>query len=134
MGTFRVAVQVSKPYGGELLAMDALVDAGATYCVFPGDALEGLGVAVAENRFFETAGGNVVEFPVGYVAIGLAGKRIITLAVFGPPGVAPRIGTLALEVAGFAPDYDRQVLTPVNALLVSVFGGQADGGIFCGIF
>ena len=131
MGTFSVAVQVSKPYGGEgeSVAMDALVDTGATYCVFPGDLLERLGVAVEENRFFETAGGNVVEFSVGYVAIGLAGKQVITLAIFGPPGVAPRIGALALEVAGLAPDYDRQALTPVNALLVSVFGGLADGGV-----
>lgn len=129
MGTFSVPVQVSKPYGGESVGMNALVDTGVTYCVFPGDALEGLGVAVAENRFFETAGNNVVEFPVGYVTIGLAGKQIITLAVFGPPGVAPRIGALALEVAGLAPDYDRQILTPVNALLVSVFGGRPGGNI-----
>ena len=129
MGTFSVPVQVSKPYSGESVAMDALVDTGTTYCVFPGDMLEGLGIAVAENRFFETAGNHVVEFPVGYVTIGLAGKQIITLAVFGPSGVAPRIGNLALEVAGFAPDYDRQVLTPVNALLVSVFGGWEDSGV-----
>ena len=129
MGTFSVPVQVSKPYGGESVSVDALVDTGATYCVFPGDVLEGLGVASEENRFFDTADNNVVEFPVGYVTIGLAGKQIITLTVFGPPGVSPRIGALALELAGFAPDYDRQILTPVNALLVSVFGGQADGEI-----
>ena len=129
MGNFSVPIQISKPYGGELVAMDALVDTGATYCVFPGDVLESLGIAAAENRFFDIANNNVVEFPVGYVTIGLARKQIITLAVFGPSGISPRIGALALEVAGLAPDYDRQILTPVNALLVSVYGGRADGGV-----
>lgn len=128
MGTFSVTIQVSRPYGSEFRSMDALVDTGASYCVFPGDVLAELGVVVEENRTFELADNRVAELPVGHATIGVAGKQIITLVVFGPEGVSPLLGATALELTGLAVDPLRQLLVPVNALLMSGLNGSLGNG------
>ena len=134
MGTFSVPIEVSRPNGDQFVSIDALVDTGASYCVFPGDVLAGLGVVVEENRTFELADGRVVELPLGYVSIRLAGKQIIAPSVFGPETASPLLGATALEISGLAVDPMRQILVPVNALLMSglngtLGNGASDGGI-----
>ena len=75
MGTFSVQIGVSRPYGTESVSLDALVDTGATYSVFPRDVLISLGVAVEGNRTFELADNRIAELPVGHATISLAGRR-----------------------------------------------------------
>ena len=128
MGTFSVQVEVSRPYGDEFVSIDALVDTGATYSVFPSEMLERIGATVEENRSFELADGRVVELPLGYVAIRLSGKLIIAPAVFGPAATSPLLGATALEISGLAVDPIRQLLVPVNALLMSGLDGNVGNG------
>jgi clan AA aspartic protease len=119
MGTFSVQIEVARPYGDEFVPMEALVDTGATYSVFAGHLLEGMGVASTENSSFELADGRVVELPMGYAAIKVSGKQIIAPVVFGPAGTSPLLGATALEIARLAIDPVRQALVPVNALLMT---------------
>lgn len=128
MGTFSVSIEVARPYGSEFRSMDALVDTGASYCVFPSDVLTNLGVVVEENRTFELADNRVTELPVGHATVRVAGKQVITLVVFGPEGVAPLLGATALELSGLAVDPLRQLLVPVNALLMSGLNGSLGNG------
>ena len=129
MGTFSVAIEVSKPYGEESVSFEALVDTGATYSVFPSNVLDELGVIIDENRTFELADNRVVELPIGHAAISVAGRRIITQVVFGPGEVSPLLGATALEGAGLAVDPMSQILVSVNALLKSGFNGSLGNGL-----
>ena len=136
MGTFSVPIEVAQPYGDEFVPMEALVDTGATYSVFAGHLLEGLGVTSTENSTFELADGRVVELPMGYAAIRVSEKQIIAPVVFGPAGASPLLGATALEIARLAIDPVRQTLVPVNALLMTWFddksgNGTSNGNIPC---
>ena len=136
MGTFAVQIEVSRPYGSEFASIDALVDRGATYSVFAGHFLEGLGVTSTENSNFELADGRVVELPMGYAAIRVSEKQIIAPVVFGPAKASPLLGATALEIARLAIDPVRQTLVPVNALLMTWFddrsgNGTSNGNIPC---
>ena len=53
MGTFTIQIEVSRPYGDQFISLEALVDTGATYGVFPTELLESVGTTVDENRTFE---------------------------------------------------------------------------------
>ena len=128
MGTFGVQIEVARPYSDEFVSIEALVDTGATYSVFPSDILEKIGATVEENRTFELADGRIVELPLGFVSIRLLGKRIIAPAVFGPDAAAPLLGATALEIFSLAVDPVRQVLVPANALLMSGFNGNFGNG------
>ena len=128
MGTFSVQIEVARPYGDEFAPMEALVDTGATYSVFAGPLLEGLGVTSAENGSFELADGRVVELPMGYAAIRVSEKQIIAPVVFGPAGASPLLGATALEIARLAIDPVRQTLVPVNALLMTWFDDRSGNG------
>ena len=128
MGTFNVSIEVARPYGDEFVLLDALVDTGATYSVFSGELLEGIGITAVENSTFELADGRVVELPLGYAAIRVAEKQIIAPVVFGPEGTTPLLGATALEIARLARDPVRQVLVPVNALLMTWLDGMPGNG------
>ena len=71
MGTFSVQIEVSRPYGDQMVSIEAPVDSGATYSVFPSNVLDELGVSREENRTFELADNRVVELPIGHAAIGV---------------------------------------------------------------
>ncbi len=128
MGTFAVQIEVSKPYGSEFVSVDALVDTGATYTVLPSHILAEVGVVAEENRNFELADSRVVELPLGYAAIRIADKRVIAPVVFGPERASPLLGATALEISGLAVDPIRQLLVPVNALLMSGMNGSLGNG------
>ena len=136
MGTFSVSIEVARPYSDEFVPMEALVDTGATYSVFAGQLLEGLGVTSTETSTFELADGRIVELPMGYAAIRVSEKQIIAPVVFGPAGASPLLGATALEIARLAMDPVRQTLVPVNALLMTWFddksgNGTSNGNIPC---
>ena len=128
MGTFSVSIEVARPYGDEFAPMEALVDSGATYTVFAGHLLEDLGVASTENSTFELADGRVIELPMGYAAIRISDKEIIAPVVFGPGETSTLLGATALEIARLAIDPVRQVLVPVNALLMTWFDIEPGNG------
>lgn len=128
MGTFSVSIEVGRPYGEEFVPFDALVDTGATYSVFAGQLLEGMGITSTETSTFELADGRVVDLPMGYATIRVSEKEIIAPVVFGPAETSALLGATALEIARLAVDPVRQTLVPVNALLMTWFDDVAGNG------
>ena len=115
MGHFRVGVQVGHLTGERLVAVDALVDTGATFTWLPRDVLEGLGVEPQEERPFVLADGREVRYPVAWIRISLGGRVQPTIVVFGERGAEPILGVVTLEEFLLAAD-------PVHRRLVSVPG------------
>lgn len=117
MSTFSVPVQVSNLSGQEFHQVDALVDTGSTYAMFPQRLLAQLGVEPTEWRRFQVAEDRVIERQVGDARIRLAGAEHTTLVVFDPEDTEPLIGAVTLETFGLAVDPVGQQLIPVPGRL-----------------
>lgn len=126
MATFSVPLEVGNGAGGEFVAVEALVDTGATYTVLPKDLLARLDIEPVGRRTFQLADERVVEYNVGEVRLRLEGSELTVLVVFAPVGTGPLLGATALEVFGLAADPVNQRLLPVPALLKRVVLGSTD--------
>jgi clan AA aspartic protease len=129
MGTFSVQIEIAASSAGNYTSLEALVDTGATYSVFPANVLSDLGVAVEEKRTFELADGSETEFHSGDASIRVEGKRVTVVVVFGPQGTSPLLGATTLEMASLAVDPIRQRLVPVSGLLKGGFSGAPANGL-----
>jgi clan AA aspartic protease len=81
-----------------------LVDTGAMHCMAPSDHLNRLGIKPEQNVEYELANGEPVHYDVGFARIAFEGSETIAPVIFGPPGVEPILGVIALESAGFSID------------------------------
>lgn len=119
MGHTRVAVTFRNPQapGREWQGL-CLVDTGATDCLIPAEAVEALGllprgevtVVLADERESRMAfAGAEIEF---------MGELTFGRALFGPPGVEPLLGVVALESVGIVVDPTTQQLRRLPALLL----------------
>jgi len=100
MGTTYAEVTIrSTTNGREGYTGNFLVDTGAIDCVAPGELLEKIGVARLGRRDYELADGRRVALDYGIVQIELMGEITAGRIVFGPPGVEPLLGVVALESA-----------------------------------
>ena len=119
MAIFSIPIAVGNLAGTQFAEMEAQVDADAspnpTHSAIPGDTLAALGVEVADRVSFETGGGVVTEYPIGYATIRLAGQEVIATVIFAPEGAPPRVGMTTLGNAHLAPD-------PAGQRLISVKG------------
>lgn len=118
MSTFSVAVQVGNLLPGQqFVQVDALVDTGSTYSMFPQTLLSQLGVEPTEWRRFQGAGERIIERQVGDARIRLAGAEHVTLVIFDPENTEPLLGAVTLETFGLAVDPVSQRLIPVPGRL-----------------
>ena len=117
MGNFTVPLQVASLGGQQFIGVEALVDTGSTYTSLPRDTLTALGVEQEEDRGFELANNQIVEYPVGQARIRLEGREFIALVVFAPEDTAPLLGMTTLETFGLGVDPVGQKLVPVTALM-----------------
>ena len=117
MGAFNVPIRVASLAGHRFIEVEALVDTGSTYTAMPQDLLTQLGVDQEENRRFELANNQIVEYPVGQARILLEGREFIALVVFGPEDTTPLLGATTLETFGLGVDPVGPKLVPVNALM-----------------
>jgi clan AA aspartic protease len=118
MGTFRTTIRVGDLPGGPDLALEALVDTGATYVTIPASRLRELGVQPVERRSFILADGRQAEYEVGFAMVALDGRRAPTLVVFGDEGSEPLVGAVILETLGLAADPVGKRLIPVPGYLL----------------
>lgn len=118
METFTIPIAVGNLDGTQFAEMEAVVGTRASYTVVPGSMLAGLGVETAELARFETADGEMVEYPVGYAQIRLAGEEVIAMVVFAPEGAQTRVGATTLEMGHLAIDHAEKRLVPVNGYLL----------------
>lgn len=119
MGVFRTEMSVQDMAGQHEIRVQALVDTGATYVSLPAPRLRDLGVQPAEQRTFVLADGRQAEYEVGFVMIGLDGRRAPTLVVFGQDGSEPLVGAVVLETLGFGVDPVGKRLVPVPSYLLA---------------
>lgn len=116
MGTFAVRATLANPDRPERrLALDLVVDTGATYTLLPAEIVERLELATPRHRTVTLASGERVAYGVGQVTIDLNGEAWPTMFLAGPPGCPALLGAMTLEGFGLAPD-------PVNKRLVPVIG------------
>jgi clan AA aspartic protease len=116
MGTFSVPLEIGDPSGQDWHPVDAFVDTGSTYTWVPADVLHQLGVLEEGRRELDTAGGAVIERPIGETRVRLDGESHTTIVVFGQEGTPPLLGAVTLETFGLAVDPVHKRLIPVRAL------------------
>lgn len=81
-----------------------LVDTGAIDCVLASSELEKIGVIVQGKDVYELADGTTTEYSYGFVTVELMGAKTVVQVVFGPEGVEPLLGGVALENIGIGVD------------------------------
>ena len=97
MGLFFWPMEVSSPDGLRWETVDALVDTGASYSLFPRGMLERLGIATLERHGFELADRSIVEYDVGEALLRVNGRERTTSVMFGDDEDEPLIGANALQ-------------------------------------
>jgi clan AA aspartic protease len=117
MGAFRVPIEVGDLQGRRYVAVQALVDTGATYLTLPPSLVRELRVQALEHRLFRLADEREVEYEVGMVSLRIDERTIPVLCVFGPEGIEPLLGAVALETFQLGVDPVAQRLVPVPGLL-----------------
>ena len=118
MGTFNVEIQIGDSARERWIAMDALVDTGASITSMSASVLRRLGVEPVTSERFRFAQGEVRTMEIGYTWVRFAGKEILTQVLFNEEGSPALLGALALESAYMAVDPVRQRLIPVEGLMM----------------
>ena len=117
MGTFRVSLRVGNPRTGVSETVDALVDTGATYSMFPASLLERLGIEPTRSRRLRIANGERVEYQTALAYFETGGYEGEARVVFGPEGIY-LLGATALEDMLLVVDPIGRRLVPEEALLM----------------
>ena len=112
MSTFRVETGVSDLFNREYVYVEALVDTGATYSIFPEDFLRDLQVVPARWEIgVRLADGTESRRQIGPAYLKVLDREAPCIVMFGNPGVF-LIGATALENLGLAVDPVNQRLMP----------------------
>jgi len=122
MGALRVELEVADRHGPRFVALQALVDTGATYTWAPGSILRALGHQPDEDRQFVFSDGRARVYRLGWVPVCLEGRLRPTPIVFGDEGKEPLLGVVTLEEFGLAVDPVGCHLVPVPGLLKAARG------------
>ena len=113
MGIFNVPVRVSDQFRERYVDLEAMVDTGSTYAVFPESILTGLGIEPIESGLFELADNRIVEYRVGQALLMLEGREYTVPVIFAPDESDPLIGATTLEIFRLGVDPVSQKLVPV---------------------
>ena len=115
MGMFSVMVSVGNPSGGDQVAIEALVDTGASDSMFPASLLEHLHLEPRSQVDYTLADGTQVRFGRGQAVISIDDRDGICPVIFGPEGDDNcLIGGTALQILMFAVNPVNEVLLPTN--------------------
>ena len=77
--------------------MDALVDTGASYSMFPRSVLERLGIVPIGERGFEQADGSVIKRDIGRALLRINDDEDVQRVIFGEDDAEPLIGAGTLQ-------------------------------------
>jgi clan AA aspartic protease len=100
------------------LALDLLVDTGATWSLIPAETASLLGVEPAETRSVRTADGRRLDLPLAEVRFTIDGRSLTTPCLIGAPNAPALLGAVTLEAFGLAADPVQKILVPVTGLLL----------------
>ncbi|MGQ0570563.1 MAG: retroviral-like aspartic protease family protein [Armatimonadota bacterium] len=110
MGTFRHPVELAATETGPFVAVDALVETGATYSLFPRTLLTRLGVVPHDRAEFLLADGRSIARELATVVSRLYGRTRHVLCIVGEDESA-LIGATTLELFGLMADPVTRRLT-----------------------
>lgn len=118
MGAVVVKVIVANPnVPTRRTELEALVDTGAVYSIFPGSLLREIGIPPLAHKKFRTADGRSVERSMADVLLLYNGEQGATRAVFGDENDAVVLGLHALETLGLEVDPVNRELRPATLFL-----------------
>ena len=123
MGGFTWPVGIWSTDGEWLETVDALVDTGASYSMFPRSMLERLNIAPIGQRGFEQADGSVVRHDIGQAMLVINGDESHMRVIFGPEDADPLIGSNALQEFLLVVDPVAEELIPRTGRLKLIGSG-----------
>ena len=116
MGLTHVTVTVRGLVGdGEPYEADFLVDTGVIDCMAPAEHLAAAGIEPQGRAIYELANGEPVEYDYGFARVSFLGAETVTQVIFGPAGVEPILGVVALENVGIVVDPVSKTLKRLHA-------------------
>lgn len=116
MGLTHVTVTVSNLTQDKApFEADFLVDTGAVDCLVPGDRLAEAGVTVEGKAVYELANGEPIELEYGFARVKFMGTETVSQIIFGPCGVEPILGVVALENTGITVDLTTNTFRRLHA-------------------
>ncbi len=114
MGFVFVKITVESPARpGHGQDVELLVDTGALFSMLPETTLKALGIKPSEEMEFETASGQLISRPVGYVWFRHNGRQALSPVVFGQEGDKSVLGVVTLETLRMEVDPVRSEIRPV---------------------
>jgi len=119
-------VEIAAGEAGPFVALDALVDTGATYSLFPRTLLIRLGATAHDRAEFELADGRTIVRELATVVARLDGHTRHILCIVDEEGVEPLLGATTLELFGLAADLVNERLVPAKLYLMLSTGLSAD--------
>ena len=123
MGEFSWPVGVWSADGERLETVDALVDTGASYSMFPRSMLERLNIAPIGQRGFEQADGSVILRDIGRALLVINGDEDIQRVIFGDDESEPLIGAGTLQGFLLVVDAVAEELVPRTGRLKLIGSG-----------
>ena len=118
MGILRMTIELSAlgdPNRRRTLE-SVMVDTGSEYSWAPEQMLAELGVAPVRVDRFQTARGEILERPVGFALIYVAGRFAPAVVAFARPGDMILLGAQSLEGLNLRVDLTRRELVPGGPL------------------
>ena len=117
MGEFTWPIGVWSADGERMETVDALVDTGASYSMFPRSMLQRLGIVPIGQRGFEQADGSVIQLDIGRALLQINGDEEYQRVIFGEDDVESLIGAGTLQGFLLLVDSVAEELVPRNGRL-----------------
>lgn len=118
MGTFRHPAAVAATEHGPFVLVEALVDTGATYSLFPRTLLTRLGIMPHDRAEFVLADGRNIVRELATVVLRLDDRMRHVLCIVGEDRDEPLLGATALELFGLTADPVNRRLVPATLYLM----------------
>jgi len=116
MGITHVTVSVADlAKQGTPYEADFLVDTASLDCMVPGPDLLSAGIRPERKKIYELANGEPVEYEIGFARLMFLGEETVAQVIFGPAGVEPLLGVVALENVGVVVDPITHTLKRLHA-------------------
>ncbi|MBI5527439.1 MAG: hypothetical protein HY897_13985 [Deltaproteobacteria bacterium] len=94
------------------LELDALVDTGAVLLFLPQEVVEKLGLIIIDKAIVSLANEQKIELDrAGPLAVTIAGRKMVTECLVGPPGCEPLVGQIVLESLDLITDSLKRTIT-----------------------
>jgi predicted aspartyl protease len=122
MGILKVTVEVEHPAsrGHRSPPIMAMVDTGSEYTWLPRPVLEAMALSPERTEHFQMADGTVLERPICFAVLHVAGTSAVDHVVFGEPGDLALLGARALEGLNLRVDLVARRLVAAGPIVAAV--------------